>query len=117
MRGYGDRSEYVLKLNPISLIPGAANEATHWLEEHGDDKTSDRISAVAELLTGFASAYGVELLATAHWTSTREAGGSTDPAALTEIIGNWNERKGRLFTEAHVGKAVGRLEELGWIGK
>jgi O-acetyl-ADP-ribose deacetylase (regulator of RNase III) len=118
VRGYGDRSEYVLKLNPISLIPGADNEATHWLEEHGDDMTLDRISAVAELLTGFASVYGVELLATVHWTSTREAaGGSTDPAALTEIIGNWNERKGRLFTEAHVGKAVGRLEELGWIGK
>jgi hypothetical protein len=118
VRGYGDRSEYVLKLTPISLIPGAGNEAAHWLEEHGDDETSDRISAVAELLTGFASAYGVELLATVHWTSTREAvGGSSDPAALTEIIGNWNERKGRLFTEAHVSKAVGRLEELGWIGK
>ena len=91
---------------------------TQWLEEHAEDKTLDRISAVSELVTGFASAYGVELLATVHWTSTREAaGGSTDPAVLTEIIGNWNERKGRLFTEAHMGKAASRLEELGWIGK
>lgn len=118
VRGYGDRSDYVLKLSPISLMPGAVNEATQWLEEHGDDKTSDRIGAVSELVTGFASAYGVELLATVHWTSTREvAGGSTDPTVLTEIIGDWNERKGRLFTEAHVGKAVSRLQELGWIGK
>jgi O-acetyl-ADP-ribose deacetylase (regulator of RNase III) len=118
VRGYGDRSDRVLKLSPISLIPGAVNEATQWLEEHADDKTSDRISVVSELVTGFASAYGVELLATVHWTSTREApGGSTDPAVLTEIISNWNERKGRLFTEAHVGKAISRLEELGWIRK
>lgn len=118
VRGYGDRSDYVLKLSPISLIPGAVNEATHWLKEHADDKTSDRISAVEELVTGFASAYGVELLATVHWTSTREAAeGSTDPAVLAEIIGNWNERKGRLFTEVHVGKAISRLEELGWIAQ
>ncbi len=44
------------------------------------------------------------------------ASGSTDPAVLTEVIGRWNERKGRLFTEAHVSKAVSRLEALGWIG-
>jgi hypothetical protein len=54
----------VLTLSPISLISGAVDEATEWLEEHGEDKTSDRISAVSELVTGFASAYGVELLAT-----------------------------------------------------
>jgi len=118
VRGYGDRSDYVLKLNPISLMPGAVNEATKWLAGHADDKTSDRISAVSELVSGFASAYGVELLATVHWTATREtAGESADPAVLTEIIGQWNERKERLFTEAHVAKAVSRLEELGWIGK
>jgi hypothetical protein len=108
----------VLTLSPISLISGAVDEATEWLEEHGEDKTSDRISAVSELVTGFASAYGVELLATVHWTSTREVvGGSTDPAVLTEVIGHWNERKGRLFTGAHVSKAVSRLKELGWIGQ
>ncbi len=118
IRGYGDRSDRVLKLSPISLMPGAVDEAENWLSEHAEDKTLDRISAVKDLVTGFASAYGVELLATVHWTSTREvAGGSTDPALLTAVIGDWNERKGRLFTEAHVSKAVGRLEELGWIGK
>jgi len=118
VRSYGDRSDYVLKLSPISLLPGAADEAERWLEGHAGDKASERIAAVSQLVTGFASAYGVELLATVHWTATREAaGGSADPAVLTEIIGRWNERKERLFTEAHVGKAVSRLEELGWIGR
>jgi O-acetyl-ADP-ribose deacetylase (regulator of RNase III) len=118
VRGYGDRSDYVLKLSPICLMPGAVNEAAKWLDAHADDETSDRINAVSELVTGFASAYGVELLATVHWTATRDvSGGSTDPAVLAGIIGNWNERKGRLFTEAHVGKATSRLKELGWIGK
>lgn len=92
-------------------------EAQEWIDKHSDG-TADRISAVSELVTGFASAYGVELLATVHWTATREAGDeSTDPAVLTRLIGKWNERKGRLFTEAHIGKAISRLEELGWVGK
>jgi O-acetyl-ADP-ribose deacetylase (regulator of RNase III) len=118
VRGYGDRSDYVLKLSPISLMPGALDEAAQWLEEHADEKTAERIGAVSQLVTGFASAYGVELLATVHWTATREVtGGSTDPAVLTEVIGKWNERKERLFTEAHVDKAITRLDELGWIGK
>jgi hypothetical protein len=37
-------------------------------------------------------------------------------AVLTEIIGNWSERKGRFFTEAHVGKAVSWLEET-WVDR
>lgn len=118
VRGYGDRSDRVLKLSPISLMPGAVDEAEKWLCEHAEDGTSGRIRAVTKLVTGFASAYGVELLATVYWTSTREtAAGSADPAVLTALIGNWNQRKGRLFTEAHVSKAASRLEELGWIGK
>jgi len=118
LRGYGDRTQQVLKLSPITLMPGAADEAQDWIEKHPDDGTADRINAVSELVTGFASAYGVELLATVHWTATREAAGQpVDPVVLTGLIGSWNERKGRLFTEAHVGKAISRLEDLGWLGK
>jgi len=99
-------------------MPGAAGEARDWIGKHPDDGTAGRISAVSDLVTGFASAYGVELLATVHWTATREAAGQpADPVVLTGLIGSWNERKGRLFTEAHVGKAISRLEDLGWLGK
>lgn len=116
MRGYGDRTQQVLRLSPITLMPGAADEAQHWIDQHTDDAIADRISAVSELVTGFASAYGVELLATVHWTATREAGErATDPAVLNGLIGSWNKRKGRLFTEGHIAKAISRLEELGWV--
>jgi hypothetical protein len=115
LRGYGDRSQQVLKLNPITLMDGAADEAWQWIDKHSDDSTATRIDAVSELMTGFASAYGVELLATVHWTATREAGEDKNPAALAELIRTWNPRKGRLFTEDHVGKALARLGELNWV--
>jgi hypothetical protein len=69
LRGYGDRTEQVLRLSPIVLLPEAADEAQKWLDEHTDDGIIDRIGAVIDLVSGFASAYGVELLATVHWTA------------------------------------------------
>lgn len=115
IRGYGDRTQQVLRLAPITILPGAETEAHRWLEDNRD-KTGERIEAVARLVTGFASAYGLELLATVHWITTREISGQdTDPAKLTQHIRDWSERKGRLFTEAHVRTATSHLAELGWI--
>jgi O-acetyl-ADP-ribose deacetylase (regulator of RNase III) len=115
LRGYGDRSRQVLALDPITFLPGAEDEARRWMESH-PDKTGERIEAVMRLLTGFASPYGLELLSTVHWVATREsARQDSSPAALTQHIRTWSERKGRLFTEAHVRTASGRLAKLGWI--
>jgi hypothetical protein len=56
------------------------------------------------------------LLATVHWAATRELSTrEPEPAALTELVRNWSDRKGRLFTEVHVGRAAGHLADLGWL--
>jgi len=115
LRGYGDRTQQVLKLSPITLMPGAEDEGRQWLDDHPDG-TSDRIKAVMQLVTGFASAYGLELLATVHWVATREGAGQiADAGALTKHVASWSERKGRLFAEGHVRKAIDRLHSLGWV--
>jgi O-acetyl-ADP-ribose deacetylase (regulator of RNase III) len=115
LRGYGDRTQRVLDLSPISLADGAADEARQWLADAGDE-TASRISDVLTLITDFASPYGVELLATVHWTATRDtAGQGTDPAMLTATIHAWNRRKERLFTEHHIQVATEHLKELNWV--
>lgn len=115
LRGYGDRTQEILRLSPIVLMPDAEAEAERWLDSH-DDITANRINALMELVEGFASAYGLELLATVHWATTRDLRTRVaDPVALTELIRNWSDRKGRLFTEVHVRTAVDRLNSLGWL--
>jgi O-acetyl-ADP-ribose deacetylase (regulator of RNase III) len=115
LRGYGDRSQLVRKLSPIVLMEGAEEEASRWLDEHPDETTT-RIDAVLNLVAVFASAYGLELLATVHWVVTQETGGQApDPASLTRLVASWNERKGRLFTEVHVRRAIDRLADFGWL--
>jgi len=74
-------------------MPGAEDEAQRWLDDHPDE-TANRIDTVIELVTGLASAYGLELLATVHWIATWEGADQiADEAALTQHIGSWNERK------------------------
>jgi hypothetical protein len=114
MRGYGDRSQEIRKLSPISLMPDAEEEVCAWLAEDAGP-TADRIDAVLRLVSGFASAYGLELLATVHWVLTREGGTVTDEAALTRLVRNWSQRKGRLFTDAHIRTAAEHLSQLGWL--
>jgi O-acetyl-ADP-ribose deacetylase (regulator of RNase III) len=115
LRGYGDRTQKILDLSPVMLIDGADGEARQWLEASADDATARRIADVVKLVTDFASPYGVELLATVHWTATRETPG-TGPAALTAAVRAWSPRKERLFTEHHVGVAADRLKTLSWLG-
>ena len=115
LRGYGDRSQEVLKLSPISLLAGAEDEGRQWLADHPDG-TPARIEAVLQLITGFASAYGLELLATVHWVLTHGDGDLTAaPVILVERVRNWNARKGRLFTDVHICRAADRLREQGWL--
>jgi O-acetyl-ADP-ribose deacetylase (regulator of RNase III) len=115
LRGYGDRSQEVRKLTPISLLPGAEDQARARLAEAGDGATAGRVDAVLGLACGFASAYGLELLATVHWVMAREGGGAADDAALTRLVRGWSQRKGRLFTDAHVRAAADHLAQLGWL--
>jgi O-acetyl-ADP-ribose deacetylase (regulator of RNase III) len=115
LRGYGDRTQEVMKLSPISLMPGAENEGDDWLANH-PDQTADRVDAVLRLISGFASAYGLELLATVHWVLTHEDSDTvTDPDSLVQRVGTWNARKGRLFTSVHVCRAADRLRDQGWV--
>jgi O-acetyl-ADP-ribose deacetylase (regulator of RNase III) len=116
IRGYGDRTRQVLDLSPITLTADAEDEAADWLAGHPDE-TTDRIDKVMHLAAGFASAYGLELLATVHWIATREASTiqAGGPKEIKQLIGTWSDRKGRLFTEAHVAKAADHLHDLGWV--
>jgi hypothetical protein len=97
-------------------MPGAEDDARRWLSEQGDDDTSERIGSVTRLTEGFASPYGLELLATVHWAATREVPGyDGDAAALTVAIRQWNQRKERIFTEEHILIATGQLAQLNWL--
>jgi O-acetyl-ADP-ribose deacetylase (regulator of RNase III) len=108
LTGYGDGTG----TRAIKLLPRAveAEERLRTMPE-----TLARFERVAELIDGFESPYGLELLATTHWAATCEGAEDADEAAA--IVGQWSPRKERLFTPEHVHVAWEQLDHGGWLDR
>lgn len=107
--GYGDGGDAPEK--PLELVPGAANEARDFLKDH--PATLRRFERVADLVEGFETSFGMELLATIHWVMTRE--GARDQGVVDAVHG-WNPRK-RMFTDEQIRIAAKRLSDKGWLAQ
>ncbi len=101
----GDKPEKVLE-----IVPGAMEDARRFLEEKPD--TAKRFARVAELVDGFESPYGLELLATVHWIVTRDNPASEED--LVRTFHSWASRKSQ-FTANQIRLAARVLREKGWI--
>jgi hypothetical protein len=51
LRGYGDRTQRVLDLSPITPTDGAADQARRWLAANADHESTSRITDVIKLIT------------------------------------------------------------------
>lgn len=106
--GYADGGDMPDK--QLQLVPGAIEDAERILAEA--DATRARFARVQDLVQGFETSFGLELLSTVHWVATRE--GVTNPEDLVTRVYAWNARK-RRFTPNQVQLALDVLTEKGWI--
>lgn len=107
LSGYADGGDAPDK--PLQLVPGAVDDATQFLQQHPD--TQARFDKVSQLVEGFESPFGLELLSTVHWTIKKESV-STLEQAIQHIYA-WNDRK-RQFTERQIDLAARVLSSQGW---
>lgn len=114
IRGYGDRSQAVLDLEPIELLPGAEGEARDWLSRERPDVKLD-VERVLELVRGWESAYGMELLATVMFAARSDVAVRDQPARAVDCVHAWNRRKQATFPEGHVIQAWERLVAFDWL--
>ncbi len=94
----------------LELVPGATTDAASYLDQHPD--TRERFDRVAELVPGFETPFGLELLATVHWVAAH--GGATTAADVVTRTYAWAERK-RQFSERQLRLALEVLERQGWL--
>lgn len=111
--GYGDRSARVDEAQPLELLPGAEAKAESFLEDHAE--TLERFQRVTDLIEGFESPYGLELLATVHLVVARDPGAARSPATVVERVQSWSRRKEHLFSVRHIRIAWNRLRDQGWL--
>jgi hypothetical protein len=106
--GYKDGGDQPEK--ELTIVPGAIAEAEAALKH--EPAAQGQFNRVADLVDGFETPYGLELLATVHWVATRE--GADNSATALAQVHQWNDRK-RAFTSRQVGIAFDTLQAKGWL--
>ena len=110
IRGYGDSQKPDAE---IELLPGAVQEADAFLASHLESVA--RLARVAQVIEGFETPYGMELLSTVHWVCTHGEPKATHAEAAINSVQSWNDRKREMFRCEHIRVAYNRLKELSWI--
>ena len=106
--GYGDTDDKPDKA--LELKPDSVGQAELYLANCG--ATQERFKRVNELIAGFETPFGMELLATVHWVASREAATSQQEALARSRA--WHPRKS-MFSEQHVAVAWEILDKKGWL--
>ena len=106
--GYADGGDSPGK--QLELVPGAVGDAASFLENHPE--TRARFNKVADLVEGFESSFGLELLATVHWVAAENPMATTEDVIAGTYV--WDERK-RRFSERQIRLALDVLKEKGWL--
>jgi O-acetyl-ADP-ribose deacetylase (regulator of RNase III) len=96
---------------PIALVPGAIQEVEQYLQSQ--PTTRVHFDRVVDLVQGFETPSGMELLSTVHWAAMH--GRTTDLDTIVEIVHNWNKRKKRQFSERQIKIALDVLTKKGWL--
>ena len=94
----------------LSLVPGAVEEATAFLAD--DPDTQARFKRVADLVEGFETPVGLELLSTVHWVATHA--GTPPTEEVVSGVYAWNERK-KQFTPRQIRLALDVLKRQDWL--
>ena len=94
----------------LQLVPGAVPDASAFLEQHAD--TRARFARVADLVQGFETPFGLELLSTVHWVATHDDARTVDDVVARTYA--WGDRK-RRFSERQIRLALDVLIKKGWI--
>lgn len=111
-QGYGDTQKPDVE---IELLQGAVEEADRFLA--GNEASADRLARVAEVIAGFETPYGMELLSSVHWVAVHGTPPARSADDAVHAVQGWNERKLRMFAPEHIRIAWARLVEQGWLAE
>jgi O-acetyl-ADP-ribose deacetylase (regulator of RNase III) len=109
IRGYGDSQKPDVE---IGLLPGAVDEADSFLADKA--ASLDRLDRVAQVISGFETPYGMELLASVHWLAKHSDPSASSADQAVSQLHAWNDRKRKMFREEHIGIAWQRLQDDRW---
>jgi O-acetyl-ADP-ribose deacetylase (regulator of RNase III) len=106
--GYSDGGDDPQK--QLSLVPGAIEDAKLFLQKHPE--TLERFNKVSDLVEGFESPFGLELLASVHWVQKQESLNQVND--IIKAVHSWNQRKEKQFSPRQIQVAADALHNYQW---
>jgi O-acetyl-ADP-ribose deacetylase (regulator of RNase III) len=113
VQGFGDGKNN--PETPLQLIGDAAAEAEAFLAEQGESQS--RLLAVAALIEGYETSFGMELLSSVHWVATHDANAASSADAAVQAIRAWTDRKATTMKPQQILVAWDHLKEHGWLSR
>lgn len=117
IRGFGDHEVALLdrrENSAISVTKQGDQVSKDFLQQHPE--AVERLERVSQLIFGFETPYGMEMLATIHWVATYEdSQAAIDCQTAITRVQQWSDRKKNLFQEKHLRKAWQRLQTQEWL--
>lgn len=112
IRGYGDGTSKA-ESAAIYVLPEGRDAAQAFLDN--EPQAQKRLERVSNLIFGYETPYGMELLTTVHWVATKETNPAVDSEQAIFLIHEWSERKRNLLKPQHIRKAWQRLHDQNWL--
>jgi hypothetical protein len=110
--GYGDGTAKAENAE-IYVLPAGREAAQAFLAN--EPLAQERLERVSNLINGFETPYGMEVLATVHWVGTHETNPAQNSEQAIELVHSWSDRKRTIFKPQHIRKAWQRLEQQNWL--
>lgn len=107
--GYSDGGDDPQK--QLTVVPGATEDATQFLQQHPE--TLERFNKVSQLVEGFESPFGLELLASVHWVQKHEQLNQQED--IISAVHSWNQRKQMQFSPRQIQVAAKTLKNHQWM--
>jgi O-acetyl-ADP-ribose deacetylase (regulator of RNase III) len=108
IKGFGDRSK------ASTLEPTLEGLHLAKKQVRGDPEAKKAMEAFQDVIRGYETPYGLELLASVHWALHHPIKGVPADLDLVEKVHAWSKRKKAMFPPSHIEQArerVARLEE------
>jgi hypothetical protein len=109
IKGYGDRSQN----SQISVLSAGREEAQAFLLDC--EESHSHLDRVSNLIAGFETPYGMEMLATVHWVTKEDPQAAIDCDRAIELVQEWSERKRNIFKVSHLRTAWNHLHQNNWL--
>ena len=107
MNGYylrGFEQKDTKPFEPLELVVDKKPEVERYIDQHLSADQKNRLKKLSDLIKGFETPYGLELLASVDFIVSK--GVPATPKTVAEALDNWSERKKGLFCQDHITLAI-----------